>query len=244
MVIHMLASMVRQVGKALGFEVEENSTSECRNQNAKVTRTKIESLSKVANDQLLLEAINHNDLSKLTIWIERVKKLIDEQIISSKTGINIPINVSENDKSNNCARSKESFPLILAAASKYDDLALLEKLLSEGADPYLKDSHKVSALMAAASAGAKQKFIRLLSVSSRDLQERHSTLVLQIVLGDKPEILQIFTDHIKDLPSDFYENLLKLSVDHRAQKIYKYILEKHFVNPRSDFAKEMIRAMH
>lgn len=243
MVIHMLASMMKQVSKALGFEVDENSTLKSQNEHAKVTRTRIESLSKVANDQMLLEAINHHDLSKLTTWIERVKKLIDEQVISSKTGINIPINVSENYKANSCARSKESFPLILAAASKYDDEALLEKLLSEGADPYLKDSHKVSALMAAACVGAKQKFTRLLPVSLKDIEEHLPAVVLHIVLGDKPELLQIFTDHIKVLPTNFYENLLKLSVDHRAQKIYKYILEKHYVDPRSNLARELIQAM-
>ncbi len=227
MVIHMLASMVRQVGKALGFEVEDNSTLESQKQHAKVTRTRIESLSKVANEQLLLEAINHNDLSKLTTWIERIKKLIDEQIISSKTRINIPINVSENYRGNSCARSKESFPLILAAASKYDDLALLEKLLNEGADPYLKDSHKVSALMAAAGVGAKQKFTRLLGVSLKDIEEHFPAVVLHIVLGDKPELLQIFTDHIKVLPTNFYENLHTLAIKYNSRKIYQYILEKH-----------------
>lgn len=227
MVIHMLASMVKQVGKALGFEVEESSTSESQKQHAKVTRTKIESLSKVANDQLLLEAINHHDLSKLSTWIERIKKLIDEQIISSKTGINIPINVSENYKGNSCARSKESFPLILAAASKNDDLSLIEKLLQENADPYLKDSHKVSALMAAACVGAKQKFTRLLSVSSKDIEEHLPAVVLHIVLGDKPEILQVLTDHLKLLPNDFYDNVHTLAIKYNSRKIYNYILEKH-----------------
>lgn len=173
----------------------------------------------------LLNAILGHNPEKLKAWIIFVKENISKGKIRNPD-INLTLTIQDG------STKYETFPLIAAAASSHDNNELIDELINAGADPHLKDSHQMSAVMVAATKGLEKKFTRLLKVSRNEIEFHFDQLLRSVIESDRPSMLQIFIQHLTKHPEGLYSKVYQFAKELRAKRIQEYLVKHNYV--RSD----------